>query len=147
MNIVSILDYLENLVSAAPAVPFSNKCSLDREQALNLLSDMRQTLPEEILEAETIRNEKNQILYDAQKESEAIISDAERQRTALIDQHEITQNAYQKADEIIQNAEAGAREIRMSANSYVEEILGEMEGYIQRYLDLVRQNRQQMKGR
>lgn len=147
MNIMNILSYIEEEVNAAAAVPFSTKCSIDREKCLNLLADMRQNLPEAILEAETIRNEKNQILYDAEKESEAIISDAERRANMLVDEHDITQAAYQKAEEIIANSQNSAREIRRSANNYVEEILGEMETYIQRYLDLVKQNREQMQGR
>lgn len=147
MNIMAILGYLEEEINGAASVPFSNKCSIDREKCLNLLADMRQNLPEAILEAETIRNEKNQILYDAEKESEAIISDAERKAAALVDEHDITQSAYQKAEEVIANSQNSAREIRRSANTYVEEILGEMENYIQRYLDLVRQNREQMRGR
>ena len=147
MNVMSILGYIEDEISSAPNAPFSSRCTVDREKCLNLINDIRQHLPTAIVEAESIRNEKNQILYDAEKEGEYVISDAEQRANRLIDENEITKAAYAKAEELIANAQVSAREIRNSANAYVEDMLTEIEAYIARYLELVRQNREQMKQR
>ena len=54
--------------------------------------------------------------------------------------------AYEKSEQLLKNAQHQAEEIRMSANEYVEDILADLESYIQRNLDIVRQNRAQMRG-
>ncbi len=146
MNVLALLEYLDEEVSSASNVPLSNKCGVDREKCLDIINDIREGLPSEILEAEEINKEKNQILYDAEKESEQIVEDANDKVDLLIDQNKITQMAYEKAEEIVKEAENSAREIRLSANEYVEDILADLESYIQRNLDIVRQNRTQMRG-
>jgi vacuolar-type H+-ATPase subunit H len=147
MNVMALLDYLQEEVEQGSKVPLSTRCMVDREKCLDIINDIRQALPNEIMEAETIRNEKNQILYDAEKESESIIAEAEEKVRQMVEEHKITQMAYKQAEEIITNAQAGAQEIRTSANEYVEDILADLETYIQRNLDIVHQNREQMKGR
>jgi vacuolar-type H+-ATPase subunit H len=147
MNVMALLDYLQEEVEQGNKVPLSSKCMVDREKCLDIINDIRQTLPNEIMEAEGIRNEKNQILYDAEKEAENIIAEAEEKARQMVEENNITQMAYRQAEEIITNAQTGAQEIRTSANEYVEDILADLETYIQRNLDIVRQNREQMKGR
>jgi vacuolar-type H+-ATPase subunit H len=146
MNVLALIEYLEEEVGTASNVPLSNKCAVDREKCLDIINDIREGLPTEILEAEEINKEKEQILSDAEKEAEQIIEDANEKVEQMVDQNKITQMAYEKAEEVIQNAETSAREIRLSANEYVEDILADLESYIQRNLDIVRQNRTQMRG-
>lgn len=146
MNVLALLEYLDEELSSASNVPLSNKCAVDREKCLDIINDIREGLPNEILEAEDINKEKNQILYDAEKEAEQVIEDASEKVDLLVDQNKITQMAYDKAEQIIQGAENSGREIRLSANEYVEDILADLESYIQRNLDIVRQNRSQMRG-
>ncbi len=146
MNVLALLEYLDEEISSASNVPLSNKCGIEREKCLDIINDIREGLPNEILEAEEINKEKNQILYDAEKEAEEVLDDANEKVELLVNQNKISQIAYEKAEEIIQNAENSAREIRLSANEYVEDILADLESYIQRNLDIVRQNRTQMRG-
>jgi vacuolar-type H+-ATPase subunit H len=147
MNVMSLLDYLQEEVEDANKVPFSENCMIDRDKLLDMINDIRSILPNEIMEAETIRNQRAQILEDAEKEAEAVLAEAEQKMHQMVEENAITQMAYQQAEEIIENAQNGAREIRRSANEYVEEILTDLENYVQRNLDIVRQNREQMRGR
>ena len=147
MNVMSLLDYLQEEVEDANKVPFSENCMIDRDKLLDMINDIRSILPNEIMEAETIRNQRAQILEDAEKEAEAVLAEAEQKMHQMVEENAITQMAYQQAEEIIENAQTGAREIRRSANEYVEEILTDLENYVQRNLDIVRQNREQMRGR
>ncbi len=143
---MALLEYLDEELDGASNMPLSNKCVVDRDKCLDIVNDIKENLPNEILEAEQIRNEKDQILYDAEKEAESIIDDANAKVDQMIDQDEITRMAYEKAEQIVQNAQHQADEIRLSANEYVEDILADLESYIQRNLDIVRQNRSQMRG-
>ncbi len=147
MNIMGLLDYLQDELEKASNMPLSSKALVDREKCLNIVSDIRQNLPREIMEAQSIQSEKNQILYDAEKEAEAIIADADAKARKLVETEEITRLAAQRAEEILTSAHTSAREIKKSANEYVEDILADLESYVSRSLDIVRQNRESMRGR
>ncbi len=147
MNIMGLLDYLQDELEKASNMPLSSKALVDREKCLNIVSDIRQNLPREIMEAQSIQSEKNQILYDAEKEAEAIIADADAKARKLVETEEITRLAALRAEEILTSAHTSAREIKKSANEYVEDILADLESYVSRSLDIVRQNRESMRGR
>lgn len=147
MNIMGLLDYLQDELEKASNMPLSSKALVDREKSLNIVSDIRQNLPREIMEAQSIQSEKNQILYDAEKEAEAIIADAEAKARKLVETEEITRLAALRAEEILTSAHTSAREIKKSANEYVEDILADLESYVSRSLDIIRQNRESMRGR
>ena len=146
MNITGLLDYLKEELETASNMPLSNKCVVDRDKCLDIINDVLENLPNEIIEAETIRNEKSQIIYEAEREAEAIVEDANDKVDQMVDENEITRLAYEKAEQVVKNAQHQSEEIRLSANEYVEDILADLESYIQRNLDIVRQNRSQMRG-
>ena len=75
MNIAVLLDYLQEELEAGSNMPFSQKTAVDSGKCLDLINDMRTTLPREITEAEGILNEKNNILYEAEREAEKIIAE------------------------------------------------------------------------
>ena len=56
-------------------------------------------------------------------------------------------SAALRAEEILTSAHTSAREIKKSANEYVEDILADLESYVSRSLDIIRQNRESMRGR
>jgi len=147
MNIMALLDYLQNEIENAKRMPLMNQYVFDRDKCLDLLQDIRNTLPEEIMEAEKINSERNHILYDAEKDAETIIEEAELQFKRMVEESDVTQAAYAKADQVIASAEKSSNEIQNSANAYVEDVLSDLESYIQRNLDIIRQNRDQMRGR
>ncbi len=147
MDVMGLLDYLREEIEAAGKVPFSSNCMIDREKVLNLVDDIRSTLPHELVEAEEIRDQRNQILEEAEQEAERIRNDASQHADQLVEENEITQEAYERARQIIDQAQHAAEETRRSANEYVEDILADMETYITHQLNIVRTNREQMRGR
>ena len=147
MNVMALLDYLQEEVERANKVPFSDTVMVDREKMLNIINDVRITLPNELMEAEAIRNQSAQIIEDAQVEAKNVVDEAKAQARQMIEENAVTQQAYAQAQEILERAQNGAREVRRSANEYVEDVLSEMESYISRNLDMVRANREQMRGR
>lgn len=146
MNIAALLDYLQEELEEGSNMPFSHKTAIDSGKCLDIINDMRTTLPAEIMESEAILNEKNNILYEAEREAEKIIGEANEKAKVLITEHSITQSAYKEAEDIIQKADKSATSIRESVNEYIEDVLEEMETYMKRQLDMVKQNRQQMRG-
>ncbi len=146
MNIAELLHILKEDLETAPLRPMTNKVVVDRDKSLDIINDILDNLPQVVLDSQSVINDKDTIIYDAQREAESIIEDANMKVEQLVEQDEVTKMAYEKSEQLLKNAQHQAEEIRMSANEYVEDILADLESYIQRNLDIVRQNRAQMRG-
>jgi cell division septum initiation protein DivIVA len=144
MNILSLLDILEDELEKGVNVPFASKALVDREKCLEVIKDIRLTLPEEIKQAEWVKKERQRILVEAQKEAETITKEAEQRIKALVDENEITQNAYQQSREIIEAAQNNAKEIRLGAKEYADTILEDVELILAEQLEILRSNRQEL---
>lgn len=132
-----LLDQLEDLVEDGKASFLSNKISVNREEVIDIIRDIRLKLPTEVQQSVWIVEERNKILAEAQKEARMITEEAHEQLQALIDQHEITQYAKETAENIIQTARQDAREIHLGAVEYAEQTFKEMEHKLKGTLDTI----------
>ena len=145
MEILSILETLEDLIEKSISLPFLGKCLVDREEILEIIKEMRLKLPDDIKQAKWVKEERQRILFDAQKEANDIIKDAEGKIAELVDEHEITQKAYEQANQIISNAQKNAREIRIGTKEYADNILGKLEEILKDTLEVIQMNREELK--
>lgn len=145
MEILSILETLEDLVEKSVTVPFSGKCLVDKEEILEIVKEVRLKLPDDIKQAKWVKEERQRILMEAQKEANTIIKDAEGKIAALVDEHEITKKAYEQANEIISNAQKNAREIRLGTRDYADSVLNKVEDILKDTLDVIKMNREEIK--
>lgn len=146
MELLDLLEQIEDMVDNAMNVPLSGgKCLIDREALLELIQEMRLKLPDDIKAAKRIAEEKQRILAEAQQEAENIIKNAESRIAALVDENEITKKAYEQAEIIIANTKKNAREIRLGTREYADGILNKVEEILEDTLNVIRQNRQELK--
>jgi len=145
MEILAILETLEDLIEKAPSVPFSGKCLVDREEVLEIIKEMRLKLPDDIKQAKWVKDERQRILLEAQKEANNIIKDAENKIASLVDEHEITKKAYEQANEIISNAQKNARDIRLGTREYADSILNKVEDILKDTMEVLKMNREELK--
>ena len=114
MEIHERLDDIAQLLETARAVPLSTSCVVPRNEALDLVEDARDALPEAIREADEILANREQLLDDASNEAQQVLSSANAQASDLISgaQHDadrIVDNARADADEMLDRARAEAR--------------------------------------
>lgn len=145
MEILSILETLEDLVEKSITVPFSGKCLLDKEEVLEIIKEIRLKLPDDIKQAKWVKEERQRILLEAQKEANNVIQDAENKISSLVDEHEITRKAYEQANEIIANAQKNAREIRLGTREYADSILNKVEEILRDTMEVIQANREELK--
>ncbi|WP_054750195.1 hypothetical protein [Ruminiclostridium josui] len=141
MEILTILETLEELVEKSPSVPFSGKCLLDREEILEIIKEMRLKLPDDIKQAKWVKEERQRILLEAQREANNIMKDAENKIASLVDEHEITKKAYEQSNEIIAAAQKNAREVRLGAREYADSVLNKVEDILSEAAEVIRNNR------
>ena len=145
MEILAILETLEDLIEKATTVPFSGKCVVDREEILEIIKEIRLKLPDDIKQAKWVKDERQRILLEAQKEANNIVKDAENKISSLVDEHEITKKAYEQANEIISNAQKNARDIRLGTREYADGILNKVEDILKDTIEVLKMNREELK--
>ena len=145
MEIFTLLDELEEYLEGAKTVPFTSKCIADKEDILDIIKEIRLKLPDELKQAKWIKEERNRILVEAQKEAEGIVKEAENRIISMIDEHEITRKAYEQKAQIIETANEMSREISKGTKDYADNILEKVESVLQDALRTIENNRKELK--
>ena len=145
MEIFTLLETLEDIMEKSRNVPFSNKCIVDKEEILDIIKEIRLKLPEEIKQAKWVKEERQRILVEAQKEADGIIKEAENRIISMIDDHEITRKAYEKKVEIIETANEMSREIKTGTEEYADGVLAGIEVALEDALKVIKNNRKELK--
>ena len=144
MEIFTLLETLEDILEKSRNMPFSSKCIVDKEEVLDIIKEIRLKLPDELKQAKWVKEERQRIISDAQKEAANIVQGAEDQIVALINEHEITKQAYEQANQIIEKAQSNSHEIRLGANQYADDLLRHVEEQMLSLADNVRQDRKEL---
>jgi cell division septum initiation protein DivIVA len=124
------VDELTTVIENARSVPMSGSCMVPRDHLLDLLDDLRESLPEDVQAAGAIVEQRTEILQQAQAEaerltgrtrgeSEQLLSSARRQREDLLG------TARRQRDELLAGAQAEAEELLADAEAEAERLIEE----------------------
>ena len=139
VSIESMLETLEELLEEGVGVPLSGgKRLVDVEQARDIIDDIRINMPQEILQAKAIVQDKAQIMAKANKEAEEIVRRAEERARILVDQQEIVSKANEKAKEITQTAQTQAAQLKSTVTEYCSNILNQTQEQLQKSFNEVK---------
>ena len=130
MEIFTLLETLEDILEKGKNVPFTNKSIIEKTEIYDIIKEIRLKLPDELKQAKWIKEERNRIIEEAQKEAEDIVKEAENRIISMIDEHEITRKAYEQKTQIIETANEMSREMTKGTKDYADNILGEIESTI-----------------
>lgn len=145
MEIFTLLENLEELIESGTKVPFSTKVMLDTEEIKEVLDEIRRKLPEELKQAKLVKEERQRIIMDAQKEADDIVKQTETKIISLVDDHEITRQALAKKEEILESADKVAREISDGTREYADALLERLEEILNETLGVIHNNRKELK--
>lgn len=141
METLELIDQLEDLIDGSSAIPLMGKSLIDKDELLDIIQEIRLKMPDDLKQAKWIKEERQRILLDAQKEASSIIKTAEDQIVTMINENEITRRATETATEIINNANRRAKDIKMGTRQYVDDILADVEKVLERTIGSLRDNR------
>lgn len=145
MEIFTLLENLEELIENSSKVPFSSKVMVDKEELGEILEEIRLKLPDELKQAKRIKDERLNILNDAQKESADLLKEAENKIIQMVDEHVITKQAIMQKEEIIENANRISKEISCGTRDYADAILEKVEDVLRETMQVVHNNRKELK--
>ena len=145
MEIFTLLESLEDILENSKNLPFTNKGMVDKEEMLEIIKEIRIKLPDELKQAKWVKEERQRILVEAQKEADGIVKEAENRIISMIDEHEITKKAYEQKNKIIENANDMAREISNGTKAYADNILAGVQVTLEDALKVIQNNRKEVK--
>ena len=127
-KISEILDSIQEIVENGGNVPFSGgKKSVDADQILDYLDEIREALPGELRQSQVIVNERTDIIDKANEQASAIIKKAEERAKVLVSETEIVRAAEQAAGEIVAEAQKKSNTLCTTAESYCGDMLKKAE--------------------
>ncbi len=145
MEVLTLLETIEEMINRSTGVPLTKKTLIDKDEFLSLVNDIKIKLPDELKQAKWVKEERQKILVDAQKEANQLIKEAENRIIAMIDEHEITKKAYEQKTEIIDSANAFSKDLINGTKKYADDILAELEAALQQKIDTIKDNRKELK--
>lgn len=145
MNILNLLNALEEELNGGKGLPFANKVIIDKERCLEIIDEIKLSMPEDIKQAEWLNTERQKLIADANNEYRRIIKEAEARADALVLESEITQRAVVQSKNLMEVSENNAREIRLGSKEYADYLLSDIEKFLLKQVEVLRENRQELK--
>ena len=144
MDIQHLVDRLEDLVDEGQHIPFSRYTMVDEERALEIIDQMRISVPEEIEKSARILANRDRILAQAEEDGARIVQQARRDTELLLDEGATVQAAQNRAANIIEAARQEAELIADEADKYILQEMARMEREVARLLTVVRNGIQEV---
>jgi cell division septum initiation protein DivIVA len=138
MDILQMIDRLEELLNESRPLPFTHNVIVDEDRMLDLIDQMRVSIPEEVKKAQQLLAQRDRLLAQAQEEANRTISIARDKSDQLIERDQIVQAAYTQAEQIKAQAHVDGDAIRHEADEYVLETLRNLEVEMERAINQVR---------
>src|SRR5437867_8875443 len=83
MDLAARLQQLEDMVRDAKSMPLSSSALLNREEVLDLVKDMKETLPDEIRQARWVVKDREELLAKARRDAEAMVEQGQEEQLRL----------------------------------------------------------------
>jgi hypothetical protein len=135
MDLGTRLQQLEEMVREAKSMPLSSSALLNRDEVLELITDMKESLPDEIRQARWVVKDREELLAKARRDSEATVEQGRAEQLRLAGHEAVVQRAKEEAERIVQDAADEARRLRLESEDYVDAKLAQFEATLQRILD------------
>ncbi len=130
MDLLTLIDSLTEKIESASSIPLSGKSLIDKDEIIEIIENIRLNLPDELKQAKWIKEERQRILDEANKEAEAKLEQAKSQIISMMSETEIAKQARELASDIENKANANASEIKMGILKYSDQILDGIGGTV-----------------
>ena len=141
-DVQNLVDMLFNMIDEAKSAPFSgDKCVINRDEALDLIDELRAQLPAELKRAQELIRAKDEYVANAKRDVDRMMQKAELDAKSKVSESQVANAAREKGHEIIRRAEERSREMFRVANEYTEDALRRTEEAVQAALDEIKQSR------
>ncbi|HEY4543663.1 MAG TPA: ATPase [Tissierellaceae bacterium] len=145
MDVLKLIDEMEDIIEDGSSVPLTKKVMVDSEEILDIIREIRIRLPDEMQQASWIKEEKERIIGEAEREAMQIQRDTEEKVREMVEDSRITTAAEERAEEILYKAQEAANEIRLGALEYADSLLMNTQEKLQELVELINDNREELR--
>ena len=138
MDILHLVDRLEELFNESRPIWFTHSVVMDEDRLLDLIDQMRVSIPEEIKKSQQLLVQKDRIMAQAQEEANRTIALAREKADKMVEKDPITQAAQTQADQIVAQARQECDQIKRDADDYVLQSLQAMQVELDKTLNQVK---------
>ena len=138
MDILHLVDRLEELFNNSRAIPLTHSVIVDEDKFLDIIDQMRISIPEEVKKAQEVFTKKDRFMAQAQEEANRTLQLARDKANDLVDKEVLVSDARRRADQIIDQARAEAEDVKAGADQYAQESLLNLEHAMEQLLTQVR---------
>ncbi len=138
MDILHLVDRLEELFNDSRPIPLTHSVIMDENRLMDIIDQMRVSIPDEIKKAQQINTQRDRILAQAQEEANRTLALAREKSEKMVERNELTQASQLKGDQIIEQAKREAQHTQKEADRYVIETLTNLEAELTRVLTQVK---------
>jgi hypothetical protein len=138
MDILHLVDRLEELFNKSHAIPLTHNVIVDEDKFLDIIDQMRISVPEEVKKAQEVFSKKDRVMAQAQEEANRTLQLARDKADDLIGKEVLVTDAKRRAEQIIEQARAEGDNIKAAADRYAQESLTNLEHAMEQLLTQVR---------
>lgn len=138
MDILHLVDRLEELFNESRPFPFTHSVMVNEDRMLDLIDQMRVSIPEEIKKAQQLMAQRDRLLAQAQEEANRTLALAREKSEQMLERDAIVADAKVRAEQIVQQAFVDISATRREADDYVLDTLTRLEQEMERSLGQVR---------
>jgi hypothetical protein len=114
---------------------------IDEQEFLDIIDQLRVTVPEEMKQARRFSQERDRVLQQAEQEAEKVINTAQERAMLMLQDNEIVRLAQDEARRLLNEGEQYVDEIKRGADVYALEVLSGLEGELTKLLVTTRKGR------
>src|SRR5512136_3002867 len=118
MDILHLVDRLEEIFNTGRPVPIIHRMLVDEDRVLEIIDQMRVSIPEEVKKAQQVLDQRDRILAKAQEEAARTVELAKGKADQLVEREPLVSQAQSRAEQIVQNAKGDAQVVRSEADEY-----------------------------
>ena len=137
MDILHLVDRLEELFNNSKPIPLSRNVVVDENSFMDIIDQMRISIPDEIKKAQQVIAQKDRILAQAQEEANRTVALAREKSEKMVEKSEVYQAAQAKVEQFTEQARKDALQNQQEADRYVVETLGGLERELKNVLQQV----------
>jgi hypothetical protein len=123
MDILHLIDRLEELFNNSRPIPLTHNVIVDEDKFLDIIDQMRISVPEEVKKAQQVFSQKDRVMAQAQEEANRTLQLARDKADTLVEKEALVQDAQRRAGQIIDQARSEAENIKTGADQYALDIL------------------------
>jgi len=134
MDILHLIDRLEELFNNSRPIPLTHNVIVDEDKFLDIIDQMRISVPEEVKKAQQVFSQKDRVMAQAQEEANRTLQLAREKADTMVEKEGLVQDAQRRASQIVDQAKMDEENNKIGADQYALDALMGLQTELERLI-------------